>query len=200
VRVLTGREAEEPPAWQGVEGLIRAVSGGLEACARLRDARPALQWLPRLEVHRPEVVYRMSDYPGEGFKFYAPDTSAVRGYRVADGNQRLQDALERARTLGFEQLWLHAREAATRGRGLDLELLERARRGFGDGLWISGGATEPVHLENLAREGGATAVVVEANVFFHADAGALLTALASPRPPAEPVHFVPRAGEREKNG
>lgn len=172
---------------------LRVVDGDLEACARLRDAQPEFAWLPRLVAYRPEVVYRMSDYLGEGFRFYAPDTAAIRGYRVDDGDRSLAQTLVHARSLGFDQLWLHARDAARRGDGLDLDLLEQARRHFGDGVWLSGGATSPQHLANLAREGGTGSVVVGLRLLAEANAETLTRSLLPPPPPEQPIHFnLPR--------
>jgi hypothetical protein len=187
---LTGDTAELTE-WRNENGPLRIVDGGLEQCARLRDAQPEHQWLPRLVAYKPDVVYRMSDYPGEGFRFYAPDTAAIRGYRVDDVDRPVAEALEHACALGFDRLWLHARDAARRGDGLDLDLLDRARRHFGDGLWLSGGATEPRHLANLAREGGATGLVIDITLLAKANATALVTALAPPPPPEAPIHFQP---------
>lgn len=179
--------------WSEESSPVRIVDGGLETCARLRDERPDLAWLPRLTVYKPEVVYRMSDYPGEGFRFYAPDTSAIRGYRVDDGEQALQSALSRAKSLGFSELWLHARDAACEQSGLDLDLLDRARRHFGDGIWLSGGVTRPQHLTNLAREGGTKAVVIDAGLLAAGGAAALTALLMPPAPPEQPIHFnLPR--------
>lgn len=179
--------------WSEEPSPLRIVDGGLETCARLRDERPDLAWLPRLTVYKPEVVYRMSDYPGEGFRFYAPDTSAIRGYRVDDGDRTLQEALAQAETLGFSELWLHARDAAREQSGLDLDLLDRARRHFGDSIWLSGGATTPQHLTNLAREGGTKAVVIDAGLLAAGGAAALTTSLMPPSPPEQPIHFnLPR--------
>ena len=195
VVALTGGGPEELIGWCDDPGPRRVVDGGLDECARLRDAWPALSLLPRLVVYKPEVVYRLSDYPGDGFKFYAPDTAAIRGYCVTDGDQPLGCALERAKALGFDTLWLHERDAAEARRGLDLDLLERARRDFGDGLWLSGGASEVRHLRNLAREGGAAAVVI-GPAFLEGASVADLTAALAPPPPLEvSIRFAPRKRE-----
>lgn len=175
--------------WSEESSPARVVDGGLENCARLRDEKPNLTWLPRLIAYKPEVVYRMSDYPGEGFRFYAPDTSAIRGYRVDDGDRTLREVLVQAKSLGFSELWLHARDAARERSGLDLDLLDRARQQFGGGIWLSGGAATSQHLVNLAREGGAGVVVVDAGLLASIGMAALTTALAPPPPPEQPVHF-----------
>lgn len=192
VAALTGGDPEDLGEWQENPVPVRVVDKGLDACARLRDAWPRLSLMPRLVVYKPEVVYRLSDYPGDGFKFYAPDTAAIRGYRVSDGDQPLGSALARARALGFDSLWLHARDAAEAQRGLDLDLLVRVRRDFGDGLWISGGAREARHLHNLAREGGAAALVVDPPLLEGTSVTDLIASLAPPPPLEAPVHFAPR--------
>lgn len=195
VVALTGGGSEELTGWCDDPGPRRVVDRGLDECARLRDAWPALSVMPRLVVYKPEVVYRLSDYPGDGFKFYAPDTAAIRGYCVTDGDQPLGRALERAKALGFDTLWLHARDAAEAQRGLDLDLLERARRDFGEGLWVSGGAGEVRHLRNLAREGGVAAVVIGPALLEGASVADLTVALAPPAAPEVPIRFAPRKRE-----
>lgn len=193
VMALTGADGEGVAAWCETTEPVRVIDGGLDACARLRDTSPELSWMPRLTVYRPEVRYRMTTSHGAaGFKFYAPDTGALRGYRVSDGDLSLQAALNRARELGFDRLWLHARHAAEQGRGLDLDLLERARRVYEDGLWFSGGAAKAAHLENLARAGGVDAVVVGSDLLAGPEGQRLADALAPPAPPEQPIHFRPR--------
>jgi len=187
---VTGAPAELTE-WRGDATPLRVVELGLEKCARCRDERPDLAWLPRLVAYRPQVVYRMSEYQGEGFKFYAPDTASLRGYCVTDGGRAVERSLERARELGFDRLWLHAKHAAESGDGLDLELLARARRNFEGALWVSGGVTEIQHLENLGREGGAAAVVIHKALLAQVRAEVLAAALAPPRPPEAPIHFSP---------
>ena len=190
VAALTGTSAGLA-GWCGEAAPLRVVELGLEECARRRDERPELEWLPRLVAYRPDVVYRMAEYHGEGFKFYAPDTATLRGYCVTDGDGALGKCLQRARVLGFDRLWLHARHAAEAGDGLDLELLERARCHFDGDLWVSGGATAVRHLTNLARAGGAAAVVIDDGLLERVGAEALAAALAPPRAPETPIHFRP---------
>ena len=195
VIALTGADRNPLADWCGESNAMRVVDGGLDACARLRDASPALSWTPRLIAYRPEVCYRMSTSHGQaGFKFYAPDTAAIRGYRVSVGDLSLHAALRRARELGFGTLWLHAQHAAEQGRGLDLELLERAKRVYQDGLWFSGGATGASHLKNLAREGGVHALVVGSDLLAEVGCQGLADALAPPAPREEPILFEPRKG------
>jgi len=170
--------AEEMAAWRGEQQPVRVVDDGLEACARLRDGSPELGWVARLVVYKQDVIYRMSDSPGEGFRFYAPDTAAIQGYQIGGGREPLNQVLEQARGLGLSRIWLHAWDAEQRGDGLDLELLERAKSHFGDGLWLSGGATKVDHLANLAREGGASGVVIDDTLLAKVDDGeALVSAL-----------------------
>ena len=76
VAALTGASAELLE-WQSEATPLRVVELGLEECARRRDERPNLEWLPRLVAYRPQVVYRMSEYPGEGFKFDFPDLDSA---------------------------------------------------------------------------------------------------------------------------
>lgn len=133
---------------------------GLEATARLRERWPDLHWVPRLTVFKPETSYRFSGPAvGEGFSFYMPDTAAIQGWRVSDGDVLLSEAVTRAAELGFDSLWLHSEAAESRGKGLDLDVLDRVRGGPLS-IWLSGGVSELKYLQNLARAGGASAVVV----------------------------------------
>lgn len=183
-------------AWREREGVHWVGVDGLEQTARLRDAWPAQRWLPRLSVYKPVLSFRFSDeFHGEGFKFYRPDTAAIRGYQVIGGEMVLQAALDRAKELDFETVWLFGMDAELRRFGLDLEMLERARGGWDGDLWISGGAAAPRHLENLVREGGAAGVVVSEAVVNRWGSTALRDALVAPTPvaPAEaPLHFTGR--------
>jgi hypothetical protein len=99
------------------------------------------------------------------------------------GEQPLIDAVEHARQLGFDSLWLHSLDAAEAGRGLELEMLDRTESSGLD-IWLSGGATESRHLSNLARVGGAAAVVIDHNLAQLSSALELCDCLA---PLTEPV-------------
>ena len=77
-------------------------------------------------------------------------------------------------------------------------LLDRARQHFGDGTWLSGGAATSQHMVNLAREGGAKVVVVDAGLLASIGMAALTAALAPPPPPEQPIHFnLPRGPDNE---
>ena len=184
--ILRGVTPLDRPAWAE-----RAVSWvcaeGLERTAQLRDGWPGLRWVPRAEVYCPSVRYDFfAAAPGEGFSVYRPDTSTIQRHRVADDEEDLHDWLARAKSLGFRTVWLHGRDAAERGRGLDLDLLDRARRSFGGGrIWLSGGVTEPRHLANLAAEGGAAAVVMPRTLAERCGCGSLLAALGRTPPGTE---------------
>lgn len=133
---------------------------GLETTARLQERWPDLHWVPQLTVFKPETSYRFSGPAvGEGFSFYMPDTASIQGWRVSEGEVLLSEAVTRAAELGFDALWLHSEAAESRGRGLDLEVLDKVRGGP-LAIWLSGGASELKYLQNLARAGGASAVVV----------------------------------------
>lgn len=161
--ILRGMPIEKNP-WIGLPRTAW-VAEGLEETARCRDRFPDLAWVPRTGGYRPQVIYEMGDrYPGEGFRVFVPDTAAIRGFNVSDGEQTADAWLARATELGFVTVWLHGFDAAEKGNGLDLELLERARRNYKGGLWLSGGATEPRHLATLRAEGGAQAAIVATTV------------------------------------
>jgi hypothetical protein len=166
-------------------------TGGLTELARLRDGWPALRWVPRVGVFRPPVGFSFPEEQyGAEFKTYMPNTAALRAYMVDDLGMGLEDWLERAAGLGFATVWLHAPAAEEAGRGLDLDMLERARRGFRGAIWISGGATEPRHLETLRREGGAEAVVIPSTLAAAHGCLELAEALRSPPGPFLPAPVV----------
>jgi len=173
----------DPGAMAGLRerpGVLWGCGGSIDAAMRRRDEWPDLDWLPRIEVYRPETRFDFHRAPaGEGFSMYMPDTSAIQGFRIADADgEALEGWLSRAVAEGFRSVWLHGRDAAERGRGADIELLARARRHFAGGrIWLSGGIEEPRHLQTLACEGGAKAAVVSAAVARRWGCATLLSAL-----------------------
>jgi len=157
---------------------------GLDKLARRRDGWPQLNWIPRARVYRAPARFDFqTEYHGEGFKMYMPNLTTYRTYRVAREELELRVWLDRARELGFSRIWLAGMDAEDAGNGLDLEMLDAARRHYSDTIWMSGGATSPAHLRNLAREGSADAVVLPLQFAASEGMGALRTALA----PALPV-------------
>ncbi len=170
--------------WRAEPAIPHIVDDDLEACARLRTENPQCPWLPRLSLCKADPVYRMIDSPGEGFRFYTPDTSAIQAYHVVSTGKTLRDELALARSLGLERIWLHAVDAARHGQGLDLDMLEQAKQDFDGEIWISGGASQPRHLESLAREGGAGAVVIDL-ALLHQSGSEFLTRALHHRPPPE---------------
>jgi len=196
VAVLCGADPEALPAWRERPGLAWVADGGVEEVARLREQFPELAWVPRLTAYRPEVRYDFPRrYNEEGFSFYVPDTATVHGYRTAPGGLALGPVLERARSLGFETLWLHSRLAEQRARGFDLELVEQAGEVFRGRLWLSGGGTDERHLVNLAREGGVAAVAVAPGLCGACGGERLRLALASGAETGVPVRFAAGRGE-----
>jgi len=188
--LLNGDPARDEP-WRELSGEW-VCAQGIEAAARMRDRHPQLHWIPLLSVSRAQVSYRFSGPAvGEGFSFYMPDTAAIKGWRV--GESSLEAALDRATALGFQSLWLHSPEAASRGRGLELDLLDKTRRGDW-AVWLSGGIAGTGHLRNLTRVGGASAVVVEAAAARACTLASMTEALVAqpPRPEAVPITFAPR--------
>ena len=159
--VLVAGDPERDRYWNDYGSCQWVCDRGLIKAAELRDVWPELDWIPRLDAFRPEMSYRFSGPAvGEGFSFYIPDTSIIKGWEVTDEGRNLTDALRLACELGFTRVWLHSLDAEEKGRGLDLDMLERAARDIDD-IWISGGLTETRHLSNLAKWGGATGVVVD---------------------------------------
>ncbi len=181
--VLRRAEPRELDGWCGRPNVRWVGEGTLEAIARRRDAWPRLQWIPRVEVESAEVRFAFrKTSPGEGFSFYVPDTAAIQGYRVTEsqGGSAIETWLVQVADFGFDTVWLHTPDAAAAGRGLDLDLLHRARRCSPAELWLSGGATGTRHLANLAGEGGAAAVVLPLAVVDACGCAAALAALGRP--------------------
>ncbi len=192
--ILLNGDPQRHQPWRELSGEW-VCDRGIEATARLRDLHPRLHWIPRLEVLRARVSYRFSGPAvGEGFSFYMPDTAAIKGWRVED--MSLEAALERLAALGFDDLWLHSPGAQSRRRGLDLDLLDKTRHGD-QAVWLSGGVDNLAHLRNLAREGGASAVIVDASVAQECSLVALAEALGTepPRPQAVAVEFEPQKAD-----
>ena len=159
--ILQSDSPERDQCWQEVGACQWVCSEGLEQAARMRDDWPGLDWMPFLKVYRQELSYRFSGRAvGEGFSFYIPDTSVIKGWKVTDEDRNLPDALSLARELGFSQVWLHSLNAEEKGQGLDLEMLENATHKTPE-IWVSGGLTEVRHLSNLAKWGGASSVIVD---------------------------------------
>lgn len=188
--ILHDVDPETLVGWHSRPRTQWVAGGGLDTVLRLRDAWPDLDWVPRIEVYRPETRFDFHRAPpGEGFSMYMPDTAAIQGFRIADTErQTIEALLPRAVAEGFRCIWLHGRDAAEAGRGADIELLVRVRRHFAGGrIWLSGGIAEPRHLETLAGEGGAKAVVVPASIVRHCGCATLAAALELDPPASQPV-------------
>lgn len=165
---------------------------GLEKTAELRDEWKQSEWIPKLTVFRPHTSYRFSGPAiGEGFSFYIPDTATIRGWRVTDGDILLSEAVQKARALGFSSVWLHCLDAENEAKGLELEMLDRTQ-GSGLNVWLSGGISEPRHLSNMVRVGGASAAVVNSDFARAHGIAALNEALLpiAPEPVSAEVNFV----------
>lgn len=198
--VICSVDPERDSRWQENDLNQWVCDDGLEQAARLRDRWQKLNWVPQLSVYRPQTRYGFSGpAPGEGFSFYMPDTSTIKGWRVTDGDMLLADAIARATALGFSALWLHSAEAETRARGLELEMLDKTRGGSLD-IWISGGVSEQNHLHNLTKVGGASAVVVSEKLARETSVENLSHALLPevPEPEEVPVQFVQCPSQVEK--
>lgn len=174
-------------------------AAGLEETARRRARWPELNWVPRLTVYKAATSYRFSGPAiGEGFSFYMPDTAAIQGWRVTDADRSLTEAITRATELGFASLWLHSEEAEIRGKGLDLEMLEKTRGGP-LAIWISGGVSELKYLQNLARSGGAAAVVVTDALARESGMESLRQVLIPSVPLQDfPIHIASREAEADQ--
>ena len=182
--------------WHEREGVVWSSDRELEAIAHIRDQWPDLQWLPRIDIYRPEVVYQFNaDAVGEGFKFYIPDTGAIQAYLTLMSEKPLESQLKRATALGFTTLWLHATHAEQAGTGFDLELLDRASVGFDGEIWLSGGARKEQHLFNLTRQGGTAAVVVSQDFARQSGCDRLQLALTAGEETGVPVNIDSLKGE-----
>lgn len=197
--LLLNGDPERDSDWLDSDSCHWVCSKGLAETARLREQWPELNWVPRLTVYKPSVSYRFSGPAiGEGFSFYIPDTAAIKGWRVTDGDSSLTEVVTQAIEHGFDTLWLHSQEAELRGNGLELEMLEKVH-GSPLAVWISGGLTELKHLHNLARAGGAAGVMVNESIAREAGIAPLREALMAEIPAHDvPVHFIPRATHAEE--
>lgn len=197
--LLLNGDPQRDTGWVGSDLCHWICTKGLAETSRLRDQWPELNWVPQLTVYKPSISYRFSGPAiGEGFSFYIPDTAAIKGWQVTDGDVSLTEALTRATELGFDTLWLHSEAAESRGKGLELEMLEKAH-GSPLAIWISGGVAEVKHLSNLARVGGVAAVMVNEAFVREEGMDKLQQALIAEIPLQETsVHFIPmetQAGE-----
>jgi hypothetical protein len=194
--LLLGGDPERDAGWLENGHCYWVCTEGLAETARRRDQWPGLNWVPQLTVYKAAISYRFSGPAiGEGFSFYMPDTAAIQGWRVTDADRSLAEAITRATELGFASLWLHSEQAETRGKGLDLEMLDKARGGP-LAIWISGGVPERRYLRNLARAGGAAAVVVADTLARDAGVESLRQALIPSVPLQDfPIHIAPREAE-----
>lgn len=196
VAVIHTKDPGGHASWHEREGVMWSSDRELEVIAQMRDQWPDLQWLPRLDIYQPEVVYQFNaDSMGEGFKFYIPDTGAIQAYRTLVSDKPLESQLTRAAALGFTTLWLHATHADQTGKGFDLELLDRASVGFDGEIWLSGGASDEQHLLNLTRQGGAAAVVVSQDFARQSGCDRLQLALTTGEETGVPVTFDSRKVE-----
>lgn len=180
--LLVDGDPQRDSDWLDRDHCYWIASGGLVETARLQDQWPALNWVPHLTVYKPSLSYRFSGPAiGEGFSFYIPDMAAIKGWQVTDRDLSLIEAITRATELGFNSLWLHSQEAELQAKGLALEMLEKTYGGP-LAIWISGGAAELKHLNNLARVGGVEAVVVNEKLVRESGIDALRQALVAENP------------------
>lgn len=169
--------------WQPERGAYWVVEQGLDAAAKLRQMFPGHRFLPHVQAWRAEVRYGLGEpYQGEGFRVYVPDTAALRGYQVDDGDCLLADWLKRAESMGFDTIMLTGRDIGAAGKGFDFEMLDRAKRVFAGNLIVAGGGVDIRHLETLREEGGCFAAVVPASLVERVGIEPILLAL---QPPAE---------------
>lgn len=188
--ILRDVDPEDAGCWQGRPEIRWVAGGGLDMVMRLRDTWPGLDWVPRVEVYRPETRFEFHRAaPGEGFSMYMPDTSAIQGFRIVDTDQgSLETWLSGAVSEGFRYVWLHSRDAERSKNGADMEMLERARRHFAGGsIWLSGGIAGSSHVKTLAREGGAEAAVIPASVAQQCGCAILAKALELEPPAHHPI-------------
>ena len=157
------------------------LAASLADAVRLRDRHPGLTALPIVGVRKATTSYSCGDaYPGEGFRCYVPDTTALRGYLVSDRDLALVDWLHQATSYGFDAVWLASVDAEARGRGFDMEMLDRARTTFPGRVWLSGGARTPEQIARLRDEGGTYAAVLPTGLLEQHDPSLVLAALGRP--------------------
>ncbi|MGE4280127.1 MAG: HisA/HisF-related TIM barrel protein [Magnetospirillum sp.] len=172
------------PEWAARPGVAWVVEQGLDAAAAMRTMFPGQRLVPHVQASRAALRFGLGErYAGEGFRVYVPDTAALRGYQVDDGDMPLIEWLHKADSLGFDTVWLTGTDIAAEGKGFDLELLDRARRHFTGNVILSGGGVELRHLESLRSEGGCFGVIVPTALLARHGSDTLCSVL---NPPVEP--------------
>ncbi|RRJ82819.1 hypothetical protein [Aestuariirhabdus litorea] len=121
----------------------------------------------RVEIRRPAPNFSLNrSQHGSGFLFYAPDPASLTGYRINGLEVGLRQWLSELDCERVAGVWLDCPEAEAEKRGLELDALVLAREVFDGLLWLSGGAWETRHIDNLLREGNCDALVLEADRFL----------------------------------
>lgn len=152
--LLRGSPATSPD-WVGRENVFWLAEQGLDAATKLRDLFPDENVLPSAVAHKPSSTFSLGQrYSDDGFRYYVPDMTTYKTYRIEDGDQYLSDWLAKAAQLGFDAILFESPDAVVEAKGFDLDLLEKAKRLFSGRILMSGGATEMVHFERLVAEGG----------------------------------------------
>ncbi len=150
------------PEWAGRPDVFWLAEMGLDQAAKFRDLHPGEHVLPSASAARPSSNFAMGDrYTGDGFRYYVPDVSTYKTYRVADGDAYLSDWLARAAELGFDSVLFEAPEARAGTKGFDLDLLEKIKRNFSGQIFMSGGGVELLHFERLKKEGGCFGALID---------------------------------------
>jgi len=142
------------------------------------EAKPVI----RVEIRRPQAVYNLNrSQHGSGFVFYAPDPASLVGYRIAGVETGLLAWLKAIDPDTISGIWLDCPEAEAQQRGLELDALVLAREVYPGPLWISGGAFEPRHIDNLIREGGCHSLVLSFERFLLLGGESLVRKLNPPQ-------------------
>ena len=135
----------------------------------------------KTQIARPQPSYTLNrSQHGSGFVFYAPDPATLRGFQIPDLDIGLRQWLEGLDPDQICGIWLDCPEAEAAESGLELDMLATARAAFTGEIWLSGGAHNFKHIQNLVREGNCDALVLTLKQFGKLGGDAVVTEMNPP--------------------
>ncbi len=141
----------------------------------------------KIRVARPQPSYSLNrSKHGSGFTFYAPDPATLSGFQIPGLGIGLRQWLEGLNPERICGVWLDCPEAEATGTGLELDMLATARAAFSGEIWLSGGAWNFKHIQNLVREGNCDALILSLERFEQLGGEAVVTEM-------NPLERIPTA-------
>lgn len=130
------------------------------------DSFNGARLIAKVEVARPTPNYSLNrSQHGSGFIFYAPDPVTISGFHIPALGIGLRQWLNQLDNDQIHGIWFDCPEAEEKGKGLELDILAIARQHFNGELWLSGGARQFRHIQNLVQEGNCDALVLSMDQF-----------------------------------